>query len=143
MFNSRSKAEVPVDGNTIIASATSTTSLIGSGTSIKGDISCNADIRIDGLLKGNIVSSAKVVIGPNGYVEGDITGDRADINGRVSGTIKVKDLLQLKGSSVVNGNIYVGKLQVEPSAVFNGECHMGGASVVEMSNTESEHAIAR
>lgn len=139
MFNSKSKTEISVDGNT----NSITTSLIGSGTSIKGDISCNADIRIDGLLKGNIVSSAKVIIGPNGYVEGDITGDKADINGKVSGTIKVKDLLQLKGSSVVNGNIYVGKLQVEPSAVFNGECHMGGASVVEMSNVESEHAIAR
>jgi cytoskeletal protein CcmA (bactofilin family) len=137
MFNSKTKAELPVEFNG------TSLSNIGAGTTIKGDISCSADLRIDGILKGNIVSTEKIIIGPNGFVEGDVTGDKADINGKVSGTIKVKDLLQLKGNSIVNGNIYAGKLQVEPTAIFNGECHMGGASVVEMSNLESEHALAK
>lgn len=137
MFKTKSRTEIPLDING------NNTSLIGTGTSVKGDINCNADIRIDGILKGNIVSTAKVIVGPNGLVDGDITGEQADVNGKVSGTIKVKDLLQLKGSCIVMGNIFVGKLQVEPSATFNGECHMGGASVVEMGNTDTEHAIAK
>ena len=111
------------------------TTLISAGTTIKGDISSNADLRIDGTIIGNINSNAKIVIGSSGVVEGDINGNLADIVGKTSGTIKVKELLQLRGECVVNGNIYAGKLQVEPSATFNGQCHMG-ANVVDMSSNE-------
>ncbi|TMI86457.1 MAG: polymer-forming cytoskeletal protein [Bacteroidetes bacterium] len=111
------------------------TTLISAGTTIKGDLSSNSDLRIDGTVIGNINSSAKIVIGNSGVVEGDIFGNNADIVGKTSGTIKVKELLQLRGECVVNGNIYAGKLQVEPSATFNGQCHMG-ANVVDMGSNE-------
>lgn len=103
-------------------------SIISAGTSLKGDITSNGDIRIDGSLKGNVHCSAKVVIGANGSVEGDINGQQADIMGKVSGSIKVKELLQLKGNCQISGNIYAGKLQIEPTAQFNGQCHMNEAS---------------
>ena len=48
--------------------------------------------------------------------------------GKVTGTIKVKELLQLKGGSVVSGNLHASKLQIEPSANFNGQCHMTAAA---------------
>ena len=111
------------------------TTLISSGTTIKGDISSNSDLRIDGTIIGNINSNAKIVIGNSGVVEGDIYGNNADIVGKTSGTIKVKELLQLRGECVVNGNIYAGKLQVEPTATFNGQCHMG-ANVVDMASND-------
>ncbi|MHA4809814.1 bactofilin family protein [Flavitalea flava] len=119
MFNGKSKSDVL--GETPTGTSTS---LIGAGTSMKGDITSNGDIRIDGTLVGSIHCSAKVVIGANGVVQGDINGQQADIMGKVTGTIKVKDLLQLKGGSILNGNIQASKLQVEPAATFNGECHM-------------------
>ena len=99
--------------------------LISAGTTLKGDLSSNSDLRIDGTIVGNVSSSAKIVIGASGNVEGDISGNQADIVGKVSGNIKTKDLLQLRGDCVVNGNVYAGKLQVEPTAIFNGQCHMG------------------
>jgi len=121
MFNGKTKS----DSFEIGASPVSTSaSLIGAGTTMKGDITSNGDLRIDGTLVGNIHCSAKVVIGANGSVQGDVNGQQADIMGKVTGTIKVKDLLQLKGGSVVNGNIEAAKLQIEPTASFNGECHM-------------------
>lgn len=122
MFNGKSKSEAAAE---ITSSSSSSTSLIGNGTTLKGDISSNGDLRIDGKLIGNIHSTAKVVIGANGVVEGDINGVQADIMGKVTGTIKVKELLQLKASGTVNGNIHAGKLQIEPAATFNGACHMG------------------
>jgi cytoskeletal protein CcmA (bactofilin family) len=120
MFNGKSKSEFTAEpgGNTGAAS------LISAGTTLKGDITSNSDLRIDGTLVGNIISTAKVIIGANGVVEGDLQGQQADILGKVTGSIKVKELLQLKGSSLVSGNIQAGKLQVEPTATFNGECHM-------------------
>ena len=111
------------------------TTLISAGTTLKGDISSNADLRIDGTIVGNINCSSKIVIGNSGLVEGDIFGNHADIIGKISGNIRVKELLQLRGDCVVNGNIYAAKLQIEPTATFNGQCHMG-ANVVDMSNTE-------
>ena len=111
------------------------TTLISAGTTLKGDISSNADLRIDGTIVGNINCSAKIVIGNSGLVEGDIFGNHADIVGKISGNIRVKELLQLRGDCVVNGNIYAAKLQIEPTATFNGQCHMG-ANVVDMSNIE-------
>jgi hypothetical protein len=59
----------------------------------------------------------------------------ADIVGKISGNIRVRELLQLRGECVVNGNIFAGKLQVEPTATFNGQCHMG-ANVVDMTANE-------
>jgi cytoskeletal protein CcmA (bactofilin family) len=114
--------------------------LISSGTTLKGDISSNSDLRIDGTVIGNIKSSAKIIIGSSGVVEGDIDGNMADIVGKVSGNIKTKELLQLKGDSVVTGNLYAGKLQVEPTATFNGQCNMG-ANIVEMSSNEQQAAV--
>ena len=105
--------------------------LIGSGTTVKGDIHSDHDLRIDGKVEGNILGTSKVIIGSNGLVEGNITGKQADILGKVNGNIKVTDILQLRGNSIVNGNMYAAKLQVEPTATFNGECHMG-ANIVEM-----------
>src|SRR5437762_4110458 len=112
--------------------------LISAGTTLRGDISSNSDLRIDGTIIGNVSSTAKIVIGASGNVEGDIAGNQADIVGKVSGNIKTKDLLQLRGDCVVNGNVHAGKLQIEPTAVFNGQCHMGKVddgkkNIVEMS----------
>jgi cytoskeletal protein CcmA (bactofilin family) len=121
MFNSKSKSE---DTQSSVPSGSGSASLIGSGTSMKGDITSSGDLRIDGTLVGNIICSAKVIIGSGGVVEGDVSGQTADIMGKVSGTIKVKELLMLKSNCQVNGNLYSAKLQIEPAATFNGQCHM-------------------
>jgi cytoskeletal protein CcmA (bactofilin family) len=134
MFNTKNKTDMQQS-----TTSGNGTTLISAGTTLKGDISSNSDLRIDGTIIGNIHSSAKIVIGSNGVVEGDISGNQADIVGKVSGNIRAKELLQLRGECVVSGNLYAGKLQVEPSATFNGQCHMG-ANVVEMSTNEQQAA---
>lgn len=120
MFNQKTKSDISTEAPAQPSGA----SIIAAGTTLKGDISSNGDIRIDGTLQGNIQSTAKVVIGANGVVEGDISGQQADIMGKINGTIKVKELLQLKGGCTVTGNIYASKLQIETNANFNGQCHM-------------------
>lgn len=140
MFSTKSKSELE------IPSSAAGTSLIGAGTIIKGDIISNGDIRIDGTLKGNISGSAKVLIGAEGVIEGDIEGQQADILGKVTGKIIIKDLLNLRGKSVIKGNISAGKLQVEPTVTFTGKCHIGDgavADVIEMDSKEEPLAKAK
>lgn len=134
MFNAKNKTDMPA-----AAPAGNGTTLISAGTVLKGDISSQGDLRIDGTIHGNISSQARIIVGTSGTVEGDISGKQADISGKVSGDIRASELLQLRGESVVTGNLYAGKLQVEPTATFNGQCHMG-ANVVEMNNNEQQAA---
>lgn len=136
MFNTKNKTEMQQP----VTNGNGGATLISSGTILKGDISSNNDLRIDGTVIGNVNSAAKIIIGTSGVVEGDITGNQADITGKVSGNIRAKELLQLRGDCLVTGNLYAGKLQVEPSATFNGQCHMG-ANIVEMSTNEQAAAI--
>lgn len=124
MFNSKSRSSFD-------AATSNASTMIGAGTVITGDIESNGDIRIDGVLKGSLKGKAKIIVGAEGVVEGNIEGLQADIMGQVTGTIKVQELLFLHGKTAVHGDIYAGKLQVEPTAVFNGNCHMG-ANIVEL-----------
>ncbi len=119
-------------------SATSTT-IIGAGTTITGNLESNGDIRIDGTLNGNLFAKAKVIVGANGSVNGDIDGKQADILGRVTGKIKIEDLLYIHGKANIDGDLYAGKLHIEPTASFNGQCHMG-ANVVAIG---AEREIAK
>ena len=121
--------------------STASTTIIGAGAIITGDIKSEGDIRIDGTLSGNLFAKAKVFIGPEGVVEGDIHGLQADILGRVKGKIKIQELLQLMGKCDVQGDIFAGKLQIEPTARFNGSCHTGGNVVglnKELSNVVNQ-----
>lgn len=104
--------------------------LISAGTQVQGDITSDHDLRIDGRVDGNVTSTARIVVGPQGAVNGHLESQQADLMGRVSGDIRVQDLLQLRGQCVVDGNITAGKLQVEPTATFNGQCQMGAAVTV-------------
>lgn len=114
------------------------TSIIGNAVTLTGDISSKADIRIDGVVKGNVKSEARILIGAAGVVEGDLDSLQADIMGRVNGNIKVKELLSLRENAHITGNIYVGKLQVEPTVILNGSCHMNSKTVVEMNKEKHE-----
>lgn len=126
MFSRKSK-EIPMEQ--IVRTNTSTSaSIIASGTQITGDIICDGDIRIDGILNGNVNSASKVILGPDGTVNGDIEAKQSDVMGKVKGKIIIADLLNLKGKAQVDGDIYTGQLQVEPTASFNGSCHMGVAA---------------
>jgi cytoskeletal protein CcmA (bactofilin family) len=103
--------------------------IIATGTEIKGNIESKGDIRVDGTLTGNLRTAGKIIIGPGGVVNGDIDANTAEVLGQINGKVKIAELLYLKGTCEVNGNIYTGQLQVDATAAFNGECHMGAAAV--------------
>jgi cytoskeletal protein CcmA (bactofilin family) len=101
-----------------------TINLISSGTDITGDIKSNGDIRIDGTLKGNLSTKGKVVIGPTGKVIGEVICKNSEVSGVIEGKINVGQLLNLKASSRILGDISTSKLSIEPGALFTGYCKM-------------------
>lgn len=98
--------------------------MLGAGTTIKGDIQSNGDFRIDGTLIGSINSKGKIVIGTTGNVEGEVTCRNADISGKVKAQVTVSELLTLKATAKISGEIITSKLSIEPGAKFSGTCNM-------------------
>jgi cytoskeletal protein CcmA (bactofilin family) len=101
-----------------------TINLISNGTDITGDIKSNGDIRIDGSLKGNLNTKGKVVIGPTGKINGEVICKNSEVSGIIEGKIVVGQLLNLKASSKILGDIATSKLSIEPGAIFSGNCKM-------------------
>lgn len=96
------------------------------GSKIIGKIVADKDFRIDGEIEGDIICSGKVVIGQKGYLKGTIQCTNAEILGKIEGRVEVAETLSLRETAVVSGEVLTKILIVEPKAVFNGSCSMGG-----------------
>lgn len=103
----------------------SSINIISEGTKIKGDIIAKGDIRIDGELFGNISAQGRLVVGPNGKIEGKIDCNNIEVSGYIKGKVGAKELLNMKSTSKIEGDISAGKLSVEPGSEFTGTCTMG------------------
>lgn len=115
--------------------------IIGKNSSFVGDIKSEGDFRIDGKVEGKIKTSGRVVIGKDGFVEGTIDCSNADIEGKFSGNLNVDQLLSLKATATITGDVVLGKLSVEPGATFNASCTMKG-SVKALKNEQKREKTA-
>lgn len=106
----------------------SSINIISEGTVIKGDIIANGDIRIDGELTGSISVKGRLVVGPNGKIVGEIVCNNVEVSGFIKGKVTTSELLNMKSTSKIEGDIIAGKLSVEPGSQFTGTCAMKGAN---------------
>lgn len=107
------------------------------GTRFNGDIACDSNIRIDGLFVGDMETRGRVVIGPHGSVEGAVRCQNCEVEGRLKGRIAVEELISLKASSTVEGEVHYGKLSIEPGAKLIGTLHMG-SKVKDIKHSEHQ-----
>lgn len=119
MFSNNQKEKVKTE------EATTSTSNIGKGTSVEGDLTTVGNIRIDGDVKGNVTCKSKIVLGQSSYVEGTVLAQNGEIGGEIQGSIEISELLVLRPTAVIHGDIVTNKLVVESGATFNGSCRMG------------------
>ena len=101
---------------------------IMAGTKIIGNIEATENIRIAGTLEGNLITQGKLVIGKSGIIRGNIKCKNSDIEGQVDGKIHVDELLSLKSTANIRGEVKTGKLAIEPGAILNASCEMGGST---------------
>ena len=100
--------------------------IIGKSTTITGDIVSKGDFRVDGTIEGSMKTSGRLIIGKEGRIEGKISCKNADIEGTVIGNLQVDNLLTLKETANVQGDVTMDKLSVAPGAIFNVKCVMKG-----------------
>jgi cytoskeletal protein CcmA (bactofilin family) len=97
---------------------------IVAGTKIHGEIETKGDIRIDGIIIGSLNIEGKLVLGSTGEIEGEITCRNAEVMGKIEGEIKVSELLSLKSTSSIKGDIITNKISIEPGASISGTINM-------------------
>jgi len=81
---------------------------------VKGTVTSESDIRIDGKLIGDLQCATKMIIGPTGTIEGDVQCENALIEGAFSGTLKVRSTLHIKENAKIEGDIKTDKSKTKP-----------------------------
>lgn len=106
-----------------------------SGSRMEGFLKTESSLRIDGVVIGNIECAAKLVVGAEAEITGDIVAQEVEVEGKINGNVKVADVLVLRATALINGDMSTARLVIEDGAEFNGDCSMKGASA--SSNTSS------
>ena len=107
------------------SSALSDLNKMSKGTAFKGDIVSDGDFRIDGRFEGTITTSGRIVIGVDGRLDGTVQCLSIDVEGTLNGTVNASEVLSVKKTGRVSGQVTTGKLSVELGAVFDVEsCRM-------------------
>lgn len=99
--------------------------IISGGTDFEGRFNCKGNLRIDGSFKGSLSVGGKLVVGQGGYLQGDVLCKEAEIEGKLDvSQLKVNEVLALKSTAIINGDIIADKLSIEQGAIFVGHCTM-------------------
>jgi len=104
------------------------TGFIDQGVSLEGTLTLTGTFRIDGHVKGNIISEQTVILGENAKVEGQIEGNRVVISGHFDGVIFARGRVEIQPKGVVTGEVHSPCMVIDPGGIFDGRCHMLAAS---------------
>ena len=96
--------------------------IIGKGTEITGDLNMQGNVRIDGKIIGNLNSIAKISLGKESIVEGNIYAQNLEVQGEVTGNLEIMDTLILKSTSLIVGSIISRHIITESGAQIDGKC---------------------
>lgn len=112
--------------------------IIGEGSVLKGNLSSSGNVRLEGKVIGDLSSSSKVACGETSVVDGNVIAENAEIAGKVTGKVTVDELLILKSTASIHGDISTSNLIIESGANFNGACTMGKEETIEEVDSDDE-----
>ena len=98
------------------------------GVRLEGTLELSGTFRLDAQVKGNIISAQTLILGEGARVEGQIEGNHVVVAGRFDGVIFAKGRVEIRPKGVVTGEVHTPCLVIEPGGIFDGRCHMIGAS---------------
>ena len=113
--------------------------IIAEGVSIKGTMSFQKLVRIDGTFEGELVSSGKLIVGPTGSVKANINLEEAFISGKVTGDITVKKRLVLRGRAEVRGDVTAPLISVDEGVSIIGILNIAQEPSTATSEEEIDH----
>lgn len=109
--------------------------IISSSVIIEGKLTSNGNVRLDGVVKGNVEAKGSLTVGETGNVQGDIHADSVTIGGKVEGVVNAKDKVTLESKANLKGDLVTKILVVEAGAIFEGRSSMGDLKKSEKSSS--------
>ena len=102
---------------------------LAEGTEIKGEIRFRDVLRVDGKISGKIESDGELVVGENGEIDAEVHVGVLSVSGKVAGTMKVRDKVEIHAKGRISGDLTVEKpnLVIHEGAVFEGDVNMNAA----------------
>lgn len=107
------------------AGSNSGMSVIAEGTIIEGDVQMPGDLRLDGVIIGNVTSEAKVIVSEKAKIKGNVETQSSGIKGEFEGELRVKETLHIHSGATIKGTFHTQRLIVENGAQLNCNCNVG------------------
>lgn len=114
-------------------------SLIGENIKIIGKIEGNGNLRIDGMVDGDIDYNGNIVIGETGKVNGDISAGEISLAGTIKGNISSSSKMVILPNGKLIGNIQVPNFIIHENAIFEGNCKMINDKVVDLNSKDNNN----
>ena len=129
--DSKFRFKLPADGKGI-------NTVIGRGSVSEGTFRIETGVRVDGVLKGELISSGRLIVGESGVIEADVKVRDALVSGRIVGTLEAEEKVHLQTQSTFIGKLKTRILVVEEGAIFKAECDAGGEMQVSEAPREDQ-----
>jgi len=98
--------------------------LIGTGTTIEGNLSYTGGLRIDGTVKGDVrcanSDACIVVVSEMGHIEGEVHAAHLVVSGRITGPVHISELLELQPKAHITGDVHYRAIEIHQGAVVEG-----------------------
>ncbi len=120
------KKDTPDEGSSqqYLGTGSGSGSYLGKSIEIKGEISAEEYLTIEGKVTGNITSNKKLTIGSNGFVKGKMDAQEVRIDGKVEGIIHAAGKLEISRGGIFSGSMKADKLVIEEGALFKGKVNV-------------------
>lgn len=109
--------------------------LLGAETRLEGDLHFNGGLRVDGVIRGNVNEQnntpSTIIVSENGSIEGAVTASKIVLNGKVIGTVKSSQFIELQTKARITGDLYYKSLEMHTGAVIEGKLVYLGDHLIE------------
>ncbi len=120
-------------------------SIIGPGTSVRGDVEAAGFVRVDGALRGDLRSKGRVVIGEQARIRGDVTGTSVTVGGVVKGNVVAPDRVIVLSGAVLLGDVVTRRIQADEGCLIHGRilaCGQSADWAATLSAYQDERSVA-
>jgi cytoskeletal protein CcmA (bactofilin family) len=122
MLMRKDKKMGPAESSTIAT-------LLGKDTVIEGIMTFRDTVRVDGRIKGKVISAdGTVIVGENAVLDADIEVAVAILRGKVNGHVQASQRIEIYAPAEVNGDICAPIVAIDSGVIFNGKCKMQSES---------------
>jgi len=114
-------------------------SFIGSGNEFQGELNVKGTLRVDGRFDGK-ANAARIILGETGVIKGESSARKIIIAGKVEGNLRAEEIVEIKASGEVLGNIFAKKISITEGAKVNGKIEMkvDGSKVIDFKSKGGE-----